>query len=245
MNMLMVLGLGLLLGLQHATEADHLAAVATLCGREHSVKQGLRLGLAWGLGHTLTLLLVAGGIGLLGWVISPQLAGRFEQVVGAMLVVLGANLGLRMWRERVHFHAHRHEGGDSHVHFHGHPQARATEGTVASFKPQADQPHEDQLHHHPHHMPARGLLVGMVHGLAGSAALALMASQTLPTPAAQLLYIALFGLGSLLGMALLSGALAYTLGRSAARLTLLNGAFNAVVAALSVLLGLRLLVVNG
>ncbi len=242
MNMLMVLGLGVLLGMQHATEADHLAAVATFCGREHSLKQGLRLGLAWGLGHTLTLLLVAGGVGLLGWVISPQLAGRFEQVVGAMLVVLGANLGMRMWRERVHFHAHRHESGDSHFHGHSHAHAhgRVVEGALANVQPHAELPHD-----HPHRMPARGLLVGMVHGLAGSAALALMASQTLPTPTAQLLYIALFGLGSLLGMALLSGALACTLGRSAARLTVLNGAFNAVVAALSVLLGLRLLVVNG
>ena len=238
MNMLMVLGLGLLLGMQHATEADHLAAVATFCGREHSLKQGLRLGLAWGLGHTLTLLLVAGGVGLLGWVISPQLSARFEQVVGAMLVVLGANLGLRMWRERMHFHAHSHAGGDSH--FHGHAHGRVAVATLS-----VSQPHPAQPHDHPHRMPARGLLVGMVHGLAGSAALALMASQTLPTPATQLLYIALFGLGSLLGMALLSGALAYTLGRSAARLTLLNGGFNTVVAGLSVLLGLRLLVVTG
>ncbi len=120
MNTMMVLALGVLLGMQHATEADHLAAVATLAGRERSLGQGLRLGVAWGCGHTLTLLLVAGGVGLLGWVISPELAGRFEQVVGAMLIGLGTHLGWRLWRERVHFHGHVHAGGPAHFHGHAH-----------------------------------------------------------------------------------------------------------------------------
>jgi len=201
MTLLTVLGLGVLLGMQHATEADHLAAMATLVSRERSLWPGLRHGLAWGLGHTLTLLLVIGGIGLLGWVISPELAGRFEQVVGAMLVLLGAHLMWRLW----------------------HP-----------LPPTA----------HPHaRVPGRSLLVGMVHGLAGSAALALLIGQNLPTPLWQLAYVALFGLGSLLGMGLLSGAFALSVNLGARHLRGLHQLFNAGVAAVSMLLGMRLLLV--
>lgn len=207
MNTTMVLGLGVMLGMQHATEADHLAAVATLVGRERSLGQGLRLGVAWGCGHTLTLLIVAGGIGLAGWVISPQWASRFEQVVGAMLVALGANLVWRLWRERGEFHEH------------------GTAGVPA----------------HGHGVPARSLCVGMVHGLAGSAALALLVDQTLNGAAAQMAYISLFGIGSIIGMACLSGAVAFSIGLGARRLARLQRNFNAAVAGVSILIGMRLL----
>jgi hypothetical protein len=231
MNTMMVLALGVLLGMQHATEADHLAAVATLAGRERSLGQGLKLGVAWGCGHTLTLLVVAGGVSLLGWVVSPQLAGRFEQVVGAMLIGLGAHLGWRLWRGRVHFHGHAHANGPAHFHGHAHGPRSAA---VTS--------HAADPHRHPHRMPLRSLLVGMVHGLAGSAALALMASQAQPGAAAQLAYVVLFGLGSIIGMALLSGAVAFSINVSARKLTRLHGVFNSLIAGLTVLLGLRLLV---
>lgn len=125
MNTTMVLGLGVLLGMQHATEVDHLAAVATLVGRERSLGHGLRLGVAWGCGHTLTLLVVAGGVGLLGWVISPELAGRFEQLVGAMLVALGVHLGWRIWQRPLHCHGHSHAISPKHHHGHGHVHERA------------------------------------------------------------------------------------------------------------------------
>jgi len=233
MNTLMILGLGVLLGMQHATEADHLAAVATLVGRERSLGRGLRLGIAWGCGHTLTLLIVAGGVGLLGWVISPELAGRFEQVVGAMLIALGASLGWKLWRERFHFHGHVHSGAGAHFHGHAHGKGART----------PRQRHAAEAHRHEHRLPARSLLVGMVHGLAGSAALVLIVGQSLPGAASQLAYIALFGLGSIIGMALLSGAVAFSINLSARRLTGLHGVFNGVVAALSVGLGLRLLLV--
>jgi hypothetical protein len=236
MNTLMILGLGVLLGMQHATEADHLAAVATLAARERSLGQGLRLGVAWGCGHTLTLLIVAGGVGLLGWVISPELAGRFEQVVGAMLVALGGHLGWRLWRERFHFHGHVHPGGTAHFHGHSHGQRERQSAQARRVKHAADP------HRHAHRLPARSLLVGMVHGLAGSAALALMVGQSVGGAAFQLVYIALFGLGSIVGMALLSGALAFSVNLSGRKLTRLHGVFNGVVAALSVGLGLRLLV---
>jgi ABC-type nickel/cobalt efflux system permease component RcnA len=229
MNLLAILGLGLLLGMQHATEGDHLAAVAALVGRDRSLARGVRHGVAWGLGHTLMLLIVAGGVGLLGWAISPELAGRFEQVVGAMLVGLGLHLAWRLWRERYHFHGHRHGAV---AHFHGHSHAQAV--------PQ-QMPHGRDPHRHEHRMPARSLAVGMVHGLAGSAALALLVGQTLPSPAWGLLYIVVFGLGSVLGMALLSGALAWTIGLSAKRLTRIHQWFGAVASVVSVTLGGHLL----
>jgi hypothetical protein len=237
MNTIMVLGLGVLLGMQHATEADHLAAVATMASRERSFGQGLRLGVAWGCGHTLTLLIVAGGVGLLGWVISPELAGRFEQVVGAMLLGLGANLGWRLWRERFHFHGHAHPGVGAHFHGHSHASVKGPPSFASRRVSHAADPHR-----HDHRMPARSLLVGMVHGLAGSAALALMVGQALPGAASQLAYIALFGLGSIVGMAMLSGAVAFSINLSGRKLTRLHRAFNGVVAALSMGLGLRLLV---
>jgi hypothetical protein len=193
----MVLGLGVLLGMQHATEADHLAAVATLAGRERSLARGLRHGMAWGLGHALTLLAVATGVGLLGWAISPELAGRFERAVGAMLILLGLNLAWRL-------------------------------GSHAAAAPSG-------------HVPARSLFVGMVHGLAGSAALVLLVSQTLPALDVQLVYVALFGLGSLLGMALLSGAIVLSVNLTARRMERLSWLFNATVALVSVGLGVRLL----
>ncbi len=207
MSLSMVLGLGILLGMQHATEADHLAAVATLVGRERSLRGGLRHGVAWGLGHTLTLLLVAGGVGLAGWVISPELAARLEQGVGVMLMLLGLSLVWRLWRE-----------------------ASAVHGELAVGQRAA-----------PVVVPARSLCVGMVHGLAGSAALALLVSQTLPSAGGQLVYIALFGAGSIVGMATLSLAFAVSMNFTAQRLSGLHQLLNAAFAGFSVLLGLRLL----
>lgn len=226
MSLYAILGLGLLLGMQHATEGDHLAAVAALVGRDRSLAHGVRHGVAWGIGHTLMLLIVAGGVGLLGWVISPELAGRFEQVVGAMLVGLGLHLAWRLWRERYHFHGHRHGAV---AHFHGHSHATAV------------QPHARDPHRHEHRMPARSLAVGMVHGLAGSAALALLVGQSMPSPAWGLAYILVFGLGSVLGMALLSGALAWSIGLSAKRLTWIHQGFGGLAALVSVAFGGHLL----
>lgn len=232
MDIVMIFGLGLLLGMQHATDADHLAAVATLTARGHSLGRALRLGAAWGVGHSLMLLVVAGAVAGLGWVISPQSAVRFEQAVGVLLIVLGARLAWRLRVERVHFHGHGHPGRPPHFHGHSHSPRGASEPRP---------PHASDPHRHEHRLPAGGLLVGMVHGLAGSAALALLAAGMLPSPLMQLLYIAIFGLGSLAGMALLTGTLALTLRLSARRLTALHRGFNVAVACSSLALGLHLL----
>jgi hypothetical protein len=240
MSFVVVLTFGLLLGMQHATEADHLAAVASLVSRERSLKAGMFHGIAWGIGHTLTLLIVAGALGFLGWVISPLLAGNMERVVGAMLVLLGIGVVRQLWRERIHFHVHTHA---QHVNVFA-PQAQIIHFHAHSHAGES-QPHQLSAHAHSHKLPWRSGIVGMVHGLAGSAALALFASQSMPSPAWMLVYILVFGLGSILGMALLSGVLAIPLGLTARHLTGVYRILNNSVALFSLALGGRLLFASG
>jgi hypothetical protein len=121
-------------------------------------------------------------------VISPLLAGNMERVVGAMLVLLGIGVVRRLWRERIHFHVHTHAQ---------HVNVFAPQGQIIHFHAYSHagelQPHRPSAHAHSHRLPWRRGVVGMVHGLAGSAALALFASQSMPSPAWMLVYIAVFG----------------------------------------------------
>ena len=227
-----ILLFGLLLGMKHATEADHLAAVATLATRQGSLTQTLRQGVAWGVGHTLTLMLFGGTVLGLGHAISPALEQALETAVGAMLVVLGAYVLRRLVRDRVHFHAHRHAAGSAHFHAHSH----CGEG-----------PHETSKHRHRHadRWPIRALAIGVMHGLAGSAALVVLALQSMPSAALGLGYIALFGIGSIAGMALLSFAVAVPLRLSSAYLTRTHRAMTALVGLFSCALGIAMIVQIG
>jgi ABC-type nickel/cobalt efflux system permease component RcnA len=206
--------LGFLLGMRHALEADHLAAVASLATRSRSLLHTVSQGAAWGLGHTLTLL-VAGGVCLLASVaIPPRLAHAFEVGVGLMLLALGAEVLVRARRRQVHLHVHRHDDGTVHLHAHSHAPDEARAGDHRAHRAH---PH---THPHPHPVegfPRRALLVGLVHGLAGSAALLLLTLSTLSSRWLGLAYILVFGLGSILGMAVLSAVIAVPL-RGTARL---------------------------
>lgn len=222
---LSILFVGLLLGMKHATEADHLAAVATLATRQNSLAQTLRQGVAWGIGHTLTLLLFAGVVLALGRVISPTLEQALETAVGVMLVVLGADVLRRLVRDRVHFHVHRHATEQAHVHAHSH---------------RGEGPHALSTHRHEHpraRWPLRALAVGVMHGLAGSAALVVLSLEAVPSVGLGLGYIALFGVGSILGMALLSVVMAVPLKLSASYLDRVHRAMSALVGIFSTLLG--------
>src|SRR4051812_5586582 len=106
--MLAILSLGFLLGLQHALEADHIAAVSSIAARRSEVTDIVKHGLTWGLGHTLTLFAFAGAALLLGHVIPEVLSRRLETAVGLMLVGLGVHVLWRLWRDRIHFHRHSH-----------------------------------------------------------------------------------------------------------------------------------------
>ena len=185
MTPLATLGLGFVLGLKHAFDSDHLIAVSTIVTREHSPWRSLWIGLFWGAGHTLMLLLV--GLVVLGMKqkIPAPVELSLECLVGVMLVGLGLATLLDWWRRRVHVHSHHHDGA-AHTHFHAHA--------------------EDAGHSHVHRLRlgVKPLMIGMVHGLAGSAALMLVILATIPSPTLGLAYIGIFGVGSVLGMGLVS-----------------------------------------
>ncbi len=228
---------GLLFGMQHALEADHLAAVATLVTREKDTRRAVRQGVFWGLGHTLTLLLFGGVVMVIGVVLSERWVHGLEGAVGVMLVLLGLDLLRRLWRERVHFHAHTHAPSEATAsldiptatqHFHAHSHRDDTT------------PHDRRQHRHEHRpLPLRALLVGMVHGLAGSAALVLLTLQQVRDPWIGLLYVVLFGLGSVAGMAALSWAVALPMRLTATHLGRYHRALSGVVALFSVGLGVQ------
>lgn len=225
MTLLSILALGFLLGMRHALDADHIAAVATLATRSRSVGQTVGLGVAWGMGHTLTLMLFGGAVLTLGLAIPMQAAHVLELAVGVMLAALGADVLYRMWRDRVHFHRHRHPGGVDHFHAHSH------RGEHESHDPDRHQ------HQHTRSLPARALLVGMVHGLAGSAALILLSLEAVKSVPLGLAYIAIFGAGSILGMAMLSVAIAVPLRLTSRHLTRAYNGVSAVAGLATLLLG--------
>jgi len=178
---------GLLMGARHALEADHVATVAALAARTRSLKSTLRVACFWGFGHAVVLCL-AGSIMIgLGKVLPARAAEGLELMVGAILIALGIDVLRRLRRGGVHFHAHRHGDGRRHLHAHAHAPAEV---------------HDPGRHDHEHvaGLLPRAALVGGVHGLAGSAAFVLVSLQTIGSTAHALAYLAVFGLGSILGM---------------------------------------------
>lgn len=207
MTLVSMLIVGFLLGMRHATDADHVAAVATLATRSTSVGQTVRQGIAWGTGHTLTLMLFGGAVLLAGAVVPARAAEALELAVGVMLVALGCDSLYRLWRGRIHFHAHGHaHDGTAHFHAHSH------RGEGGAHDPAS------HVHAHSRGLTGRALLVGMMHGMAGSAALILLSLEAVPSAAWGIAYIAVFGVGSILGMTLLSVAIAVPLRLTSRRL---------------------------
>ncbi len=227
--MISILTLGFLIGLQHALEADHIAAVASIAVRGRSFRGIVRHGAVWGLGHALTLLLFGGAVLILGSAIPEGLALGLEAVVGAMLVALGLDVLRRLRRDRIHFHRHRHADGMIHLHAHSH----------AGQSQDHDLARHD--HAHPNGMPLRSLLVGMMNGLAGSAALLILALSSVRDPWLGLLYIAVFGLGATIGMAMLSAAIAVPLSYSGRALTWAHQGMQIGIGAVTVGVGLLIL----
>jgi high-affinity nickel permease len=218
-----ILGLGFLIGMQHALEADHIAAVSSIAARRSNVRDIVKHGLTWGLGHTITLFIFAGAAILLGHAIPEHLAGPLETVVGIMLVGLGAHVLWRLWRDRVHFHQHRHADGTAHLHLHSHGADPV--------------PHQRSSHDHTHGFRWRSLLVGLMHGMAGSAALLVLVVSQFANPLHGLLYILLFGIGSMLGMGVLSTVIAVPLAVSARSLTWANRGLQAIVGVVTMGIG--------
>ncbi|MDE0145244.1 MAG: hypothetical protein OXI53_02740 [Nitrospira sp.] len=228
-----ILLMGLLLGMQHALEADHVAAVSSLCTGTRSVRRIATHGAVWGLGHSLTLFIFAGAAVLLDLRFGEILAQVLEGVVGVMLILLGGQVLFRLWRERLHFHTHRHSDGRTHFHVHSH------------LGENVDHDPDHHVHAHANRLPLRTLVVGMVHGLAGSTALVVLTAATVQDPVIGLLYVGLFGLGSIAGMTVLSSLLAVPMAWTAQAFTWAHRSLQAVVGLATMGLGTALLVEAG
>lgn len=180
-----VLLIGFVLGLQHAVEADHLAAVSTIVSEKKSLFSASIVGGLWGLGHTISLFAVGVLVIVLKLQISPSTETKLEAGVGVMLVLLGLNAVRNLFSaEKIHAHSHEH-GTREHIHIHTH----------------GDEPEQEPTHHG---LSIRSVMIGMVHGLAGSAALMLLVVPTIASPYLALAYILIFGIGSIGGMMAMS-----------------------------------------
>jgi high-affinity nickel permease len=221
-QLISVLGLGFLMGCRHAFDADHIAAVSALLSGEPSIRKSSWVGFWWGSGHTATLLAV--GLAVLAFhvTIPDHLAAAFEFAVGGMLVLLGGSLAATIVHDEWHWHAHRHDGS-VHAHLHHH-----------RFAPD---------HDHGHRIPrgARPFAVGMMHGLAGSAAVILMTLSAVRSPWEGLLYILLFGVGSIGGMMLVVAVISVPLSMPRERGRYARMAVQGLASAGSVALGFAMM----
>jgi ABC-type nickel/cobalt efflux system permease component RcnA len=216
-------GLGLILGVKHALDADHVIAVSTIVSEYQSLKWASLIGAFWGLGHTATLLAVGLAVILLRLTIPVRVALGLEFLVALMLIFLGVSILWRSFKaDKLHLHPHEHNP-KSHAHFHVHGN-----------------PQEDHAHAHPFSSMRKPFIIGMVHGLAGSATLMLLVLSTIPSAIAGLTYVAIFGLGSLGGMLVLSSVIGLPFILTARRFTLLNRWIKVVAGMASVGFGLML-----
>jgi len=212
--------LGLVLGMRHATDPDHVIAVTTILSRERRLLAAARIGVIWGLGHTLTVLLVGAAIIVFKIAIPARFGLAMEFAVAVVLIMLGVGSAASLIRKAatrmrasssedegllVHAHAHAHGGA---VHLHPHVHVHAHENI-------------NDATHHDHRIPAdrlppfaarrpllRSFAVGLVHGLAGSAAIALLVLSAIPQPLWATLYLGIFCVGTIIGMGLITTAIA-------------------------------------
>ena len=224
-QMTTILILGLLIGMQHALEADHIAAVATIAARQSSIRKVIRHGAVWGIGHTLALMLFAGAALYSKIAITESVSIMLEGCIGILLIGLGGHLLYRLWKERVHFHAHRHQGGIFHFHAHSH-QGDSSDHAICSHD-----------HDHPRGLPIRTLVIGMMHGLNGSAALLVLTATSVNDISSGIAYIGMFGMGSIIGMVILSALIAVPLSYSARMITWANRGLQCSVGCATLALG--------
>ena len=206
-NLLTVVGVGFLLGMRHATDPDHVIAVSTIVSRQGNIRHAGLIGILWGLGHTITILFVGAAIILFNLAIPARVGLLMELAVGLMLILLGVlNLtGITQWvtsrftpgasdGEVIHFHTHQH-GEQSHSHVHGHKpeiHMHLDQPPVSRFPTAIQRIGLYQL--------LRPLAVGIVHGLAGSAAVALLVLATIHDTRWAIAYLLVFGVGTIAGM---------------------------------------------
>ena len=249
-----VLILGLVLGIRHAFDADHLVAVTTIVSEYKNPLRGIWVGVSWGLGHSTTLLLAGGALLLLHLHIPDRLALFFEFAVGLMLIVLGIQTFLSFRSHKVHVHAHTHsndEGITPHEHFHTHEET-----------PDHNHPHLSRFEKWTRLLAAgvvpgehfasntgnamkpffriKSYVVGTVHGMAGSAALMLLVLASIKSVWEGVTYILIFGLGTVISMGLISIFISLPFSVSG-RMPLLNRIIQVSAGTFSILFGLFVL----
>ena len=190
MDIITLLPVGFLVGMGHALEADHVAAVATMMDRPGGRRAVIARGAFWGLGHAVALFAICGVVVLFGLTFSGRLEKVLEIAVGAMILGLGVQVLWRLRRDRMHVHVHDH-GDHRHVHVHSHLTDPA--------------PHAESAHAHAHRRTnAKAVAIGVMHGSAGSAGLLVLIMATTLSARQALAYFAVFGIGTILGMASLT-----------------------------------------
>lgn len=221
-----LLAFGALVGMQHALEADHLAAVAALSADPSSRRSLVLRGAWWGFGHTIALFAICGTVLLLGFSLAEGLEAALEFAVGIMVAALGVNVLWTIYRRRIHFHAHAHDDGLRHLHAHSHETERGQD--------HAGSPHG---HRHPRQGLVKALAVGLMHGAAGSGALLVLLVAAANSVGMALAYIACFGLGSVAGMAALSFVASFPLTAAARGARWLHNATMAAVGFFAIAIG--------
>jgi hypothetical protein len=225
-----ILAIGFLLGMRHATDPDHVIAVSTIVSRERSIGKAGAIGILWGIGHTLTILVVGAGIILFGMAIPTRVGLTMELSVGLMLVLLGIlNLtGAMKWMSEKLLptplaepveHTHFHSNG-AHLHSHSHSHDSGNEPRRETRAPQAwlgSLFARLGLYH-----ALRPVLIGIVHGLAGSAAVALLVLSTIRDAEWGVVYLLIFGVGTIVGMMIITAALALPFSFAGYRFSWLN-----------------------
>jgi hypothetical protein len=257
-NLASLLVLGFVLGMRHATDADHVIAIATIVSRQRSLRGSAMIGVAWGIGHTLTILAVGSAIILFGVVIPPRMGLAMEFAVGVMLVILGAFaltgmagvvreasmsvLG-KIFPRQVgsladpdHFHAHAH-GDYVHRHRHDHGGRRHGHGEDKTALARLDAKFRGFLLYR----WLRPLVVGVVHGLAGSAAVALIVLSAVRDPIWAMAYLLLFGVGTIGGMMLITVVLSAPFAFTSSSLPRFNWQLRAASGLVSFVFGLFLI----
>jgi ABC-type nickel/cobalt efflux system permease component RcnA len=226
LSTLAVLGVGLLFGLKHATEVDHVVAVSTIVSQHRSLWRSALVGGLWGLGHTASLLVIGFLVLSLRIAIPERVSNWLEFAVALMIIGLGASALWKVFKDRsdIHVHEHSHDGL-THVHVHFHEQ---------DTKHVKEKPHT-------HAISAVGikpLIIGTVHGLAGSGALTLLVLTQIKSAWIGFSYLLVFGLGSIFGMLLMSGLIGLPFVLTSRNLSGLHSKLQTIAAALSIVFGL-------
>jgi ABC-type nickel/cobalt efflux system permease component RcnA len=236
MTLLSILFLGFFLGMRHATDSDHVIAVTTIVSRQRRIGEAALTGIFWGIGHTLTLFVVGGAIILFGIVIPERVGMSLEFCVALMLIILGL-LNLFSFKRSVetvaHDHAHRH-GDYIHSHPHRHDD-EAKHGHAEDSVPPAR--FDRWFGRSSFYRAIRPILIGVVHGLAGSAAVALLVLPIIRDPIWAMAYLLIFGLGTIAGMMLITAAISVPVAYSAQRFQFFNRWIGVSAGALSFCFG--------